>query len=1495
MAPGRRRGGNRVKAMGQLKLGDFVLAKVKGYPAWPAKISRPEDFDRSPDPRKYFVQFFGTSEIAFVLPSDIQVFTNESKSKLIAHCQGKTVKYFSRAVEEICEAFEESHKKLSPESGLDIDRTSTGHTSSSISDFYDSKHLMENDEVSHLEDQGKKHEHSMSDVNYCLTDKLHGMECGSRSQEANVSSDLSPNILAGAGSLLKREKPSSNGAQVAKDTKLVVSSSVSHTCSDKEEKLTSPDPDVSKGNYLDMLPKKETAELLPEGSAAVGLQDCGDSRHENEPQKKDAANVLKVSGNGNQTTKLVAEQKQKVRNALKVKKSPSPQNQLKGSFGKGNNMFGEGNKGDASRDHNREPSKNVLRIDADSKYAKRSKSLKRPKERFLDKEKMDRDPRKEVADASNEYASEGSISSGELTVKDFHIRNKKHKLDGSKDSQPAKRSKLIEVGSEKSKSSRHCDLSGVDAKRKGDKVIKTKKSGISMKAHLTSETETHHDRTLIQHNDAVLAMAKHSKSMDTVADRATKTAASTSRTSSHSLKDEVPVSTHVFRRRRLCKIDDDEEEQRTPIHKEYTSNLVGAHPGISVSEDKPHSLMEHNRDSLSNNAVTDKPGLAKDEKTSDGMTLLGNMAEKDKERRVKKCGGSQNSQSPMEPECDESSFGDCRPSNVSPETSTALGDTMKLTDQTSVKPHMKIVGSNGKKSQIAPSKLSNHTSGSLNSSHFQAMPEENKISNKEINIKVTSKSNRFESKFSVEQNSKKDVSGGQRSEASVEAKMISFSESIYVDSTKSMKHLIAAAQAKRRQAQSQSLPPENAIFTLISAPTVIHGRSPSPSSIPFSTANSSQKNMKGTYACMPLGSPSAVPQEFSSLNKVELEEYEHRNSPEYRPLGGSLSGGTEAAVARDALEGMIETLSRTKDSIGRATRLAIECAKYGIAGEIVELLLQKLEGEPSFHRRVDLFFLVDSITQCSHAQKGIAGSSYIPNVQAALPRLLDAAAPPGAGTRENRRQCLKVLKLWLERKIMPENLLRRYIDDIEVPNDDVNAGIFLRRPSRAERSIDDPIREIEGMLVDEYGSNATFQLPGLLSSHVFEDEEGPITVCRDSGDELSYGAGNALEEFDTCAFTPSDRHHHILKDVDGELEMEDTTLSKDRKGMMGDYNHKIDLQHENSSASMEPTSTNPTELPPLPTAPPPLLDSPPPPPPLPPLPSSPPPPPPPPPPPLSPSAPPLPPPLPPTGQASLPPVPFPPAPSSSSPSSFFPSKQEEFRMSNGNQLVHMSGNAAMQGQETASSSEVVLQQHPNFMATGMGNTQSHNNFSSSSTFEYGHNKLYVAPQTSHQIHQFQQGNTSFHQRPYHSVTPAQTSSNYPLPNTQMPAGHFSHVAVDQQSVQQTFNPYPLPSVPNSQRQYVSDEQRRVHSTDFSPDSQHSTWVSGARPPSCSGPHIVQDGFMRSGMERPPSNSMGFQLPLHNPMPSGGSVQGHTFSQVPSGRPDIPGLNCWRPA
>ena len=61
----------------------------------------------------------------------------------------------------------------------------------------------------------------------------------------------------------------------------------------------------------------------------------------------------------------------------------------------------------------------------------------------------------------------------------------------------------------------------------------------------------------------------------------------------------------------------------------------------------------------------------------------------------------------------------------------------------------------------------------------------------------------------------------------------------------------------------------------------------------------------------------------------------------------------------------------------------------------MSITYQKKKKKKSFNRNVTYY-------------SGIAGASYIPIVQAALPRLLGAAAPPGAGSRENRRQCLKV-------------------------------------------------------------------------------------------------------------------------------------------------------------------------------------------------------------------------------------------------------------------------------------------------------------------------------------------------------------------------------------------------------------------------------------------------------------------------------------------------------
>lgn len=173
-----------------------------------------------------------------------------------------------------------------------------------------------------------------------------------------------------------------------------------------------------------------------------------------------------------------------------------------------------------------------------------------------------------------------------------------------------------------------------------------------------------------------------------------------------------------------------------------------------------------------------------------------------------------------------------------------------------------------------------------------------------------------------------------RLEVSMEEKSIMYAGSGTPESARTMRHLIAVAQAKRKQAHSQYL-------TL-----GIHnfqGGTPSPSSVQpiLSISNSFvQTDVQGVYEHTALASPPTNEHHSASRNLLDADEIEERRvGSAQRGVGGSLSGGTEAAVARDAFEGMIETLSRTKESIGRATRLAIDCAKYGIANEVSSIIL----------------------------------------------------------------------------------------------------------------------------------------------------------------------------------------------------------------------------------------------------------------------------------------------------------------------------------------------------------------------------------------------------------------------------------------------------------------------------------------------------------------------------------------------------------------------------
>uniref|UniRef100_M4FH47 PWWP domain-containing protein n=1 Tax=Brassica campestris TaxID=3711 RepID=M4FH47_BRACM len=67
MAPSRKKGGAKAAAAAsaprQWKVGDLVLAKVKGFPAWPAAVSEPEKWGYSADKKKVLVHFFGTQQM----------------------------------------------------------------------------------------------------------------------------------------------------------------------------------------------------------------------------------------------------------------------------------------------------------------------------------------------------------------------------------------------------------------------------------------------------------------------------------------------------------------------------------------------------------------------------------------------------------------------------------------------------------------------------------------------------------------------------------------------------------------------------------------------------------------------------------------------------------------------------------------------------------------------------------------------------------------------------------------------------------------------------------------------------------------------------------------------------------------------------------------------------------------------------------------------------------------------------------------------------------------------------------------------------------------------------------------------------------------------------------------------------------------------------------------------------------------------------------------
>lgn len=103
------------KAGKTFSIGDLVFAKVKGYPAWPAKITKYNN-------KKYNVYFYGTGETANIKVEDLFTY-KENKEKFATDKNMKRAK-FNEAIDQI-----ESALRGEDSAPIDLPNTDEGNES----------------------------------------------------------------------------------------------------------------------------------------------------------------------------------------------------------------------------------------------------------------------------------------------------------------------------------------------------------------------------------------------------------------------------------------------------------------------------------------------------------------------------------------------------------------------------------------------------------------------------------------------------------------------------------------------------------------------------------------------------------------------------------------------------------------------------------------------------------------------------------------------------------------------------------------------------------------------------------------------------------------------------------------------------------------------------------------------------------------------------------------------------------------------------------------------------------------------------------------------------------------------------------------------------------------------------------------------------------------------------------------------------------------------
>lgn len=1180
MAPTRRKGASKAAATAaacrQWKVGDLVLAKVKGFPAWPATVSEPEKWGYTTDWKKVLVYFFGTQQIAFCNPADVEAFTEEKKNSLLIRPQGKGSD-FVRAVHEIIDSYE---KLKSQDQGINVhslDDVTVTNASKAVESLTDSGL---NDEARDVTVKSRPKTSNSTRTKKgsgaaIQKDALHGKETPSEEpteiMEMPLQTTYSRKKFGGIHAqnfVTQKRAPSARRSRISSRVdssrfqNFILpssnigksagngSSSVLRDGSLRRNKRIRKSPDVSEENNVDVSAFVSNGSLEENGSEIVTV-DSDTLSFEEGSTVESGYNLLQLEpvvesceGDVKLSQRLDFQGKSVV---VKKKRKPSRKRASNGA------------------------TELTSRVDKDTCL-----EIEVPKTEKIsprDHENLDRKYSKEDGDEHLPLVKRARVRMGRPSSAGEELDAL---IKTEEKSSEVSNSCLVQLCS-----ALNCEedspVDGSSSVVKGNLEISSPSNKCPMNKPPLWEVKKHQQLGCSLDGEAALPPSKR---IHRALEAMSANAAEDGQTSL-----EAPSTVKIFNNgsftRECSKM---YLENRTKIEIEVRNvdslnNNVSQHPTAGSSAGLNLPVGDESTKSFVQVAACNSP------------VKINNPPEqvfcKDVLVEAVDCADERNpSASSLDTHMDET---------------VVLGQSPKPSSPTLGRKQDYLGCNQGLVGMILPSndvKIENPGSSKPCKEDDPSQPSRassDPVSD-DMEIAIQSPQNDTNLLLSGAQNNCEITKllkfpSGENNKENGMCEVVKETRPILKDSNAAptpiteeiMPVAVQGAHISNPSSLSEDLLSHKAVSGIRSSSSPTDGldstprASPPSTSIPNMSTSDTSNLIENNGCCSP-------------------DAHVHHEKPKH---ASKLSNRGEASAALASFEANLGTLTRTKESIGRATRIAIDCAKFGNATKVVQIIACNLEKEPSLHRRVDLFFLVDSITQCSRGFKGNVGGGVYPSViQAVLPRLLLAAAPPGSSALENRRQCLKVLRLWQDRKILPESVIRRHIRDLDSLSNSSSTGAFSRRPMRTERAFDDPLREMEGV-VDEYGSNSSFQLPGFRMPPMLKDEDQKSDSDGESFEAVTPEHNSENPEERGWAPTPAvEKRRHILEDVDGELEMEDVAppceaeMSSTANVPVINtaeilHNHQFEKHYPIPFAPPLPKDVPPLSTPPLPTSPPP--------------------------------------------------------------------------------------------------------------------------------------------------------------------------------------------------------------------------------------------------------------------------------------------------------------------